>query len=225
MAVARDPATARLAALSAATSIYYAGAAIAVHWLNPALSPIRNYISDYAVGAHGAVYVSAYWATVAGCLALAVAIIRQMGGQRRARAGAALIAVFGLTYAVTAIFPTEILPPGAFPRGAAGIIHALAALVGWIATMAAVLVLAKAFARVAEHRRLTRTLAGLAWLMAAALVGLVVVVGSRQPLAGLAEKTFIAFREAWLLLAAVGICRVAGGLNAVLAGTGSSGAR
>ena len=98
----RNSATARLAAFSAATSIYYLCAGIAVHLLNPAFSPVRNYISDYAVGPHGEVYATAYWATVAGCLALALALLRQLQSDLRAKAGAVLIAIFGLTYALTA---------------------------------------------------------------------------------------------------------------------------
>ena len=135
MSFVADSVTARLAAFSAATSIYYLCAGIAVHLLNPAFSPVRNYISDYAVGAHGYVYVTAYWATVAGCLALAVALFRQFPSEARAKAGAVLIAVFGLTYALTALFPTELLKPGEFPHGVAGAIHAIAALIGWVAPL------------------------------------------------------------------------------------------
>ncbi len=212
----RDAATARLAAFSSATTIYYLCAGIAVHVLNPAFSPIRNYISDYAVGAYGYVYVTAYWATVAGCLALAVALFRQLRTDARAKAGAVLIAIFGLTYALTALFPTELLKPGEFPHGAAGAIHAIAALVGWVATFSAGLLVSGAFARATAHRSLARPLRILAWLMVVAFIGVLAVMASRQPVAGLAEKIFIVFRETWLLLAAVGTCRAAGGIDAVL---------
>ena len=211
-----NSATARLAAFSAVTAIYYLCAGIAVHLLNPAFSPIRNYISDYAVGAHGEVYVTAYWVTVAGCLALAVALFRQLRADARAKTGAVLIAIFGLTYALTALFPTELLKPGEFPHGAAGAIHAVAALVGWIASFSAALLVSGAVVRVAALRALAGPLRILAWLMVVAFVAVLAVMASRQPVAGLAEKIFIVFREAWLLLASISVCRAAGGIDAVL---------
>ena len=216
MTFVRDSNTARLAAFSAATSIYYLCAGIAVHLLNPAFSPVRNYISDYAVGPRGEIYVTAYWATVAGCLALAAALFRQLPSDGRAKAGAVLIAIFGLTYALTALFPTELLKPGEFPHGAAGGIHAIAALIGWVAAFSAALLVSGAFARATANRSLAGPLRILAWLMVVAFIGVLAVMASRQPVAGLAEKIFIVFREAWLLLAAVGICRAAGGIDAML---------
>ncbi len=210
MSFARDATAARLAVFAAVTNIYYLCAGIAVHLLNPAFSPVRNYISDYAVGAYGFIYTSAYWVTVVGCLALSVALFRQLPTGMSAKVGAVLIAVFGLTYALTAIFPTEILKPGEFPHGAAGGIHALAALIGWIAAFTGALLVSSAFSRRNELKRFAGPLRALAWLMVIAFVGVIGVMASRQPVAGLAEKIFIVLREAWLLLAAVGVIRAAG---------------
>jgi hypothetical membrane protein len=215
MSDARDSATARLAAFSAATSIYYLCAGFAVHLLNPAFSPVRNYISDYAVGAYGYVYTSAYWVTVLGCLALTVALFRQFP-EASARIGAACIALFGLTYALTALFPTELLSPGEFPHTMAGIIHVTAALLGWFAMIAGAMLVSGAFARAPSHHSGAGMLRALAWLMLVALVGLFAVMGARQPFAGLAEKIFIVLREAWLIITAAGVCRAAGGTKAIL---------
>jgi hypothetical membrane protein len=212
MAVARDAIAVRLATFAAVASVYYLCAGVAVHLLNPAFNPIRNYISDYAVGAYGFVYTSAYWVTMTGCLALAVALFRQLPS---GKVGAILIVVFGLTYALTAIFPTELLKPGEFPHGAAGAIHALAALIGWIAAFTGALLVSGASARQPELKAFAGPLRALAWLMVLAFVGVIAVMASRQPVAGLAEKIFITLREVWLLLAAIGVARAAGTISPV----------
>ncbi|HEY8595680.1 MAG TPA: DUF998 domain-containing protein [Devosiaceae bacterium] len=213
MELKQDATTARLAVFSAVTSVYYVCAGVAVHLLNPAFSPVRNYISDYAVGSYGFVYTSAYWATFLGTLALSVALFRQLRPSVAGRIGALLIAVFGVTYALTAIFPTELLKPGEFPHGAAGAIHAIAALVGWIAIFTAALLVARAYS--AEGASVLNRAAGplrvLGWLLIVAFVGVIGVMASRQPVAGLAEKIFIALREIWLIVAAIALARAAGG--------------
>ena len=55
-----------LALVSLSTTVYYVLAAITVHIVNRAFDPVRNYVSDCALGPDGNLYIAAYLATVVG---------------------------------------------------------------------------------------------------------------------------------------------------------------
>ena len=134
-----------------------------------------------------------------------------MGLRREARstAGIALLLLFGVSYAITALFPTDILAPGERPHTVVGAIHAVAALGGFLcAALGAILVSRrlKADIRFAAVRPM---LLAMAWLVLLALFGLVAVMGARLAIPGLAEKLFIGLREAWLLALALNLRRLA----------------
>ena len=58
----------------------------------------------------------------------------------------------------------------------------------WIATFSAALLVSGAFARVTAHRSLAGPMRILAWLLVVAFIGVLAVMASRQPVAGLAEE-------------------------------------
>src|SRR5262249_19470116 len=111
------------AGISLAAIFYFLIAAVATHLLSTQYNPVRDYISDYAVGPLGWIYGSAFIASFVGTVALAVALWRSVPPAALSRVGAILLAIVGVTYAIDFFFPTDILAPGEPPQTLVGGIH------------------------------------------------------------------------------------------------------
>lgn len=201
---ARSSRLARAAAVVAvAATLYFLAAALAAHLVDTPYDWVRDYISDYAVGPRGWIYGSAYWASFVGCVALAIALWRGVPAVALSRGGVVLLIVVGLASLVDFYFPTDILPPGAPPTTGAGKIHFLAAAAGWVAFVVAAPMISLRLGRDPQWSPWRRPLMFLARLSTPLLAALVVVVATKAPIGGLAEKAFILDRDLWALLAAL----------------------
>jgi hypothetical protein len=191
------------AMVSILATAYFLTAAVGAHIVNTQYNFFSDYISDYAVGSFGWIYGSAFLASCLGCLALATSLALVVPSEALSKTGAVLLAIVGITFVIDYAFPTDILPPGASPTTTVGAIHLVDALVGWVLfTIGAILISAR-LRRDAYWKTWQPILTILAWLSVLLLVVLVLVVVSKAPIGGLAEKAFILDRNIWGLTLAV----------------------
>jgi hypothetical protein len=135
----------------------------------------RNAISQLSLGALGWIQVCSFVLTAVLILAGAAGMRRAMRGAPGGRWAPALVAVFGASFLVAAVFPAD--PGAGFPPGVPeaasaslstqGMVHMLAGMVGYLTLCAAFGVLARHFA--AEGSR--------AWAIACGIVPLGVLAG------------------------------------------------
>ena len=97
--------------------VYFIAALVLMHLVRPDYTPIDHMISDYAVGSGGWIMTTAFVALAAGCLTLAMAMLRVGPASWSARAGTALLMVAGVGLVVTAIFPTDLETAPTTPTG------------------------------------------------------------------------------------------------------------
>jgi hypothetical protein len=200
--------TAAIVALAA--TLYFLVAAVATHLVSTQYDPVRDYISDYAVGPHGWIYSSAFLASCIGCIALAVALWVILPIPARSPVGLILLAEVGLTYAIDFYFPTEILAPGAPPQTRIGEIHLVAALIGWVAFIVAAFLIAGRLQHDPRFKHIHAAAVTLSWLAAALFVLLIAVVVAKLPIGGLVEKAFILDRNVWALVLTIAALRAVG---------------
>lgn len=199
MAIAGRSPAATFASLATAGFAWFVFAVLAMHVLRPDYEPARHFLSDYAVGRFGGVMTSAFLALAAGCLGLALGLLRAGPPAWPARAGAVLLLVAAAGLVVTARFETD-LPGQPFTRS--GDLHELSFLVNVASLMLAAVLLTLAFA--ADPRwRAHRPVA--AALLAAVLVAFALqfrAIRSHGPV-GLYNRAFAGLLVAWLLATAL----------------------
>lgn len=174
----------------------FLAALVALHLLRAAdLSPVADYVSDYANGPYGGLFTISAIVHGAGNLAMAAGLWLAFKGSRPGRWGVGLFGLAALGMLVAGVFPTD--ASGA-PSTLVGAIHRGAADVAFTVELIAVALLARAFRDRRgwkAHARLTRVVgvlaaASLAWLVAALAVGW-------PP--GLPERATLAVFLAWEL--------------------------
>jgi len=185
--------------VSIVATAYFLTAAVGAHVVMTQYNFFADYISDYAVGPWGWIYGSAFLASAIGSIALAASLVLLLPSQALSRIGVVLLVLVGVTYAVDFAFPTDILPPGAPPTTAVGIVHLLYALLGWVLFTVGSVLISSSLRHVAYWKAWQPLLTTLAWLSVLLLVVLVGVVISKAPFGGLAEKLFILDRNVWAL--------------------------
>lgn len=195
--------------------VYYIVAASVVHFLRPDYNFFKNYISDYAVGRSGLIYTVAYIITALGTIFLYILMIGSLKKSTGYRPGGILLILFGITYLLTAIFPTDILAPGSFPNTISGKIHMGSAIAGWVFFILGAILISKRIRKEPEWDNIFKSANILTVFSVVFLISLFIVNALRVPYAGLAEKLFILSREIWLLLFAIGLKHVYAGSKTV----------
>src|SRR5262245_9785248 len=111
-------------------------AVLALHVLQPKLSPLTEAVSFYAHGRGGRLLTIGLIAMAIGSLSLAWGLARNSHG-RIAKVGVVLLAVWGLGALLGGIFPAD--PPGNWdaPPSLSGMIHGNSALVAFLSLPAA----------------------------------------------------------------------------------------
>lgn len=193
---ARDQTRVRvLGAAAASGAAVFLAALVGLHLLRPDLSTVRDFVSDYANGPYGTLFIVAGLLHGLGNLALTVGLLYTAGETRAGRWGVALLAVSSVGLLTGAAFPTD--PPGA-PTTTVGLIHRTSAYLSFPVELVALTLFAIVFAdRLAwrTHARLTRVTCLLA---AVALVWLVVVLSAGGP-PGVPERGALAAFLVWEL--------------------------
>jgi len=182
---------------------------IALHWLQPNLSPLDRAMSDYAHGSQGWLAATGLIGLGIGSLALTFALARDMRGLG-ARAGQWCLAIWSVCCLAAGTFHDDL--PGE-PASLSGSIHGTAAMLGiFILPIAAVLI-AWSVRRDRPWKDTARYLFGVAAAMVAAFVIVnvsflpVFTSGKAPVLFGLTERLFFFIALSWLALAAIGLLK------------------
>ena len=100
-----------------------------LHVIKPELDPSWRFVSEYAVGRFGWLMTLGFLAWAASCLALSVAAWPVMTNAR-GRAGARVLAIVGVALIVAGLFPQDPVTSTPDQATTAGMLHALASIVG-----------------------------------------------------------------------------------------------
>ncbi|HJQ81803.1 MAG TPA: DUF998 domain-containing protein [Lacipirellulaceae bacterium] len=207
----RSTATRWLAAVGLIGVSVFAPAILALHVIQPELSPLQEAVSYYVHGRRGWLLTLGLLSLGIGSLALAIALGVQ---KARSRTGLVLLATWSVGVIVGGIFTAD--PPGSWdqPPSAAGTIHGIAAMIAFAALPAAAVTLTRSFGQDARWLPLRGTLN---LLSAAVVSSYVVFMASLTPvfvrpgppiLLGLTERIFIVASLAWLTTVAIGLFRL-----------------
>lgn len=165
--------------------------------LPPHYSIIHQPESDYGVGPYG--YLMGINFVVRGLLSVAlVAAVWEVASSQAQRLGAALLGLWAIGSILLAAFPTDV--EGA-PVTAHGRIHALVALVAFLAVLSGEIVLSQSGQQDTRWQHLIAAPRILAWLTLPALLWSLVALGkhtAHSGAAGLAERLFLALVLAWM---------------------------
>jgi hypothetical protein len=185
---------------------------VALHIVQPELSPLDEAMSYYVHGAHGWLMSVALLAIGVGSLALAIGLAQVLHGQL-ARVGIGFLIVWAVGAILGGAFSAD--PPGNWdrPPSTSGAIHGIAAIVALTAFPLAAVLIALGAGR---DREANRKSALLNVLSVASVVSFVAFAASLVPvmirpgppvLLGLTERVLLGVYAAWLAVVAVGLMR------------------
>lgn len=178
---------------------YFGGAIVALHVLRPDVDPASAVTSEYAVGPHGALMTSAYFALAGALVALGIGLGRALSRRVADTPGIVLLFLAALGTAVAGLAPVDVGAPR--PVTLEGWLHRIAAIVAFASMTGGPLLLVRWFRCNADWR-------GLAWLGAVTgvlgLVGLACIqlVLLERGLAGAAQRAVLVLVVAWMLASA-----------------------
>ncbi len=111
---------------------------VLLHILRPDVDPIGRRVMEYALGPYGLLMNLAYLVLGLGALALVAGLARAIAPLGRSRFGLLLLAAWGVSALLAAVFNVD---PRDAPRTLAGLIHIKAALLGFPSAVFATLLL------------------------------------------------------------------------------------
>lgn len=185
-------------------AVAFTSALVVLHVARPDIDWTRHYVSDFANGRLGWLFVLGAVAHGVGNVALSLGLCRSLA-PGPLTAGAVLLfstAASGITAA--ALFPTD---PGGSALTVTGLVHRVAATVSFPVELIALILFSAAFAASPHWRRHTRSSLALSAIAAAAVAGLFLAV-FRNRLPGLAERLALASFIVWEFGAALELVRV-----------------
>lgn len=204
-----------LASLGLVGLATFAAAMIALHAIQPSLSPIHEAMSYYVHGPQGWLTTLGLIALGVGSLAITIAIARTAQGPR-SRLGIVFLTLWSLGAILGGIFSAD--PPGHWnqPPSTSGAIHGLAAMIALASFPVASIALTHSVRR---DNRWSGFNSILLVLAAAVVVSFIAFMASLLPvflrpgppvLLGLTERILFVAYIAWLVVVAVGLSRITG---------------
>jgi len=192
-----------LGTVGAAGAIFFLAVFVSLHWLNPQIDMVRNYVSEYANGPYGRLFQLSLLVHGLGNLAIAGGFILLVNS-KTGKAASALFGLAAIGVLIAGIFSTD--PPGS-ARTIGGTIHALSAFTAFPIETIALILFALTFRIQPSSRsfmRMTIFLASLSvvfqtWLLIAIVMGL-------EP--GLPERASFLSLMAWEILAGLRLAAV-----------------
>ena len=204
----RLPRAAMLARAAIAGATAYVAIDVALVFLRPRFSVLHNAESDYGSRGSYAWLMDANF-VLRGLLGLAVvcALWQTVAPDGRLRLGLRALALWSVASGLLALFPDD--PVGTHTHGAAKV-HALLAVVAFLAVVAGTIVTARALRPVSGWAAAARALEVVAYVAIVPLLLLGRVHLRPRSLGGLYEKLFLGSELAWFVLAAAALLSIAG---------------
>ena len=174
----------------------------ALHILDPDLSVVDQYISEYALGDYGWLSVAANFGLGAGVIAIALGLRDTLAASRRARASWILVLVAGVGFIVSGVFPTD--RPGG-ETTTAGAVHDIGGYVSLLGLLISAWMLRGVFARDDAYRFFARTQMAFAVLLTLAFAGVFLLF---ELSVGLPQRAFLLVTLIWLFVLSLTIVKV-----------------
>jgi hypothetical protein len=178
---------------------YFALAIVALHFLRPDLSPIRQPTSAYAVGPFGYLMTTAFFSMSVATWALLIGLWQGLPLAARSRLGLGLLAVWGVGVLIAMTFPID--AEGA-PQTLSGTIHQTNGPLTFFCLAVGAVLISRRFKRADSWRPLYRPALGLSLLMLAEFVVTGAATGTQSGFGGLAQRILLATFLAWFYLIA-----------------------
>jgi hypothetical protein len=193
--------TLALAVASLVATIAYLSIFAAWHVLPTGYDPVRHAVSDYAVGRYGYLFAIGLWASSAGVLALAVALITGVGSPPLAARDLVFLFLIPVARVGMTLFPTDLEGK---PLSRAGATHYVLAIAAFTLTYLVISDTTPVLRDLGPAVWLQSSLKWSAWLVAPELA--LVVVTLFPPLRrvfGVFERLFLLTTNVWFILVAV----------------------
>lgn len=173
-------------------------ALVALHFLDPGLSVVDSYISEYALGDYGWLSRAANFALGTGVLAIALGLRQTLASGRRATASWLLILIAGLGIIIAGIFVTD--PPGAPETTTEGVVHVIAGYVSILGLVVAAWMLRGVIGRNHAFKDLASTQLWFAVLTTVALVAMFLLF---EVSVGIPQRVFFVLISSWMWVLAL----------------------
>lgn len=177
---------------------YFVAVVLVLHLIREDINPAQHFLSEYAIGRHGALMASAFVGFGLGAICLAWGLYQYPAKDTRSKTGSILLTIFGVLTFLAAFFTTD-------PSGAAitsvGIVHIAAGLLSFIALMPAMILISRRLKNDPREKFSHRLLLVLSLIALVAFGAFVVLQGALN--AGLLQRAFVGTCLLWLLLTAI----------------------
>jgi hypothetical protein len=191
-----EPRVRRLGGLGLAGAASFGVAVIALHYLEPGMTPHDHFASEYAITPSGLLMKAAFVLLAAGVLGLALGVRASLAPGRRVRWAWGLMVAAACGYGASAAFdtdPSEALATGTDPTWHS-MLHDLSGMVAFLGTISAAFVLRGVFRRAAPWQ----PMAGVAALFGTALTALLgVLLASPAAAVGVSQRAFLVVLLVW----------------------------
>lgn len=174
-----------------------------LHVVQSDLSPVNDFVSDYANGASGWLFPVGVIVHGVGNLAIAGGLARELRRGPSSLLGVGMFTVAALGLLTAGIFRTD--PPGV-AQTTAGVVHGMATDISFGVELVALLLLASAFRTDPRWQDYTRRSLAMTFLAAVLSLWLVVTLRTGTA-AGLAERAALASFTVWEFATAVRLLR------------------
>jgi hypothetical membrane protein len=162
-------------------------------------SPLKNAISDYAVGRYGYVQTAAFICLGFSSLALALGLYETTRGLGWARVGCVLVGIRGIGLILAGVFPTHV--EGQLGGSATGTTHIVVTTLSDISLIAAMFMFGRAFGQDDKWRSFRVLSLGLGVMALAAF--LVTASAQGTEWFGIPQRIFVATLVLWMLFTAI----------------------
>jgi hypothetical protein len=190
-----------LALLSLLATLVYLALFVAWHLLPTGYSPIRNAVSDYAVGGYGRLFRYGLWASSVGVLALAFALLVNVKSPPLAARDLIYLLLIPVARVGMSLFPTDV---EGRRLSRTGLLHYVFAIAAFTFTYLVISETTPVLRNLEPAPWLSTSLRVVAWAVAPELA--LVVVTMLRPLRrrvfGLFERLFLLTTNVWFLLVA-----------------------
>ncbi len=196
--VSRTRTDLRVATASVFGLSYFVAVVLVLHLIGGDINPAQHFLSEYAIGRHGALMDTAFVGFGLGAICLARGLYQYPAIDTRSKTGSILITAFGVLTFLAAFFTTD-------RRGAApttvGILHIAAGLLSFLALMPAMVLISRRLKKDPREQFSHRLLLVLSLIAVVSFVVFVIFQGTRD--AGLMQRAFVGTCVVWLLLTAI----------------------